>query len=827
MIVEPCPYDAFATVVRAEFRPGRVGTYRFLHFDRRQGVMAFFDLEYRGVALDRMFVVKTLNALAALPEDAVRVVSDPCLLAGPKTPLAPRVERDWEARWRIVRSMVDAEWADADLLAGHQLSDLYTDATWRLQIVAAQRSRVGAPYGVVERCLASFLRFGATKRALLPQTHRCGAPGVARSTFPRAKKPGRRTAGQQRGQQRAELGNRFSPLHRQRLADAINAVIEQDGPHAIFALRNNRVFLDHFYADHCWEPDSRSPDGRRPMDPRKIPSERQVVYHKDRMIAQRPEISAVADEVSRLAGGYASDLTLDVLDIADLDGARFPNVRLVVADDASDHVLRKACVHAGEAVLILAVARGSECYVGWYLTAKAENGDAYRYCIYNLLMDKAERLRTLGLDPAAYPGIVSGAVDVVYVDRGPGASRKVMEWSATGIKLDPWLARAGAPQDKGSVEGGVGRIKANLEGMVLNRAASRACRYAEKVRRLVINSLQAYAASVVTLQTIATGRARRKGKIPRVIYATPKALERLIIMAMNAANLKRRSSPLCQTEAMRLAGVAPNGASIFRYRQSLRRGDAAYGRHDEDLRASLLEHRIVTVRKGRVQVGAQWYGNPPSEDIGRKGADELLVHVREQLSAHPRQKIKITVVPEPYGNYIWWERGPHTWELLAPDVASANRCPKGRDLIERLAMQDDWAYATTCEKQKQVRARVHSGLTTEAKEELQSIRTARDQYWVGEKGLVDKQARAGLQKAEIRERFDENCAGARIPELPDKPTEECGAPAQRHRARTISGESKSLAEMLRDESSSLAKRSVGVSATRGSCLTGNIDVPKK
>lgn len=114
-------------------------------------------------------------------------------------------------------------------------------------------------------------------------------------------------------------------------------------------------------------------------------------------------------------------------------------------------------------------------------------------------------------------------------------------------------------------------------------------------------------------------------------------------------------------------------------------------------------------------------------------------------------------------------------------------------------MQDDWTYATTSEKRKQIRARVHGGLTTEAREESQVILAAQTAYWNGEKRAIDKRARSELQMAEARERFHENCTAAGIPDLPEKPAEGCDTTAQRQRARTISGELKSLAEMLGDD----------------------------
>jgi len=45
---------------------------------------------------------------------------------------------------------------------------------------------------------------------------------------------------------------------------------------------------------------------------------------------------------------------------------------------------------------------------------------------------------------------------------------------------------------------------------------------------------------------------------------------------------------------------------------------------------------------------------------------------------------------------------------------------------------------------------------------------------------------------------------ARIPDLPDKPNGGCDKTAQRQHARTISGELKSLAEMLGDDASLMA-----------------------
>jgi hypothetical protein len=79
--------------------------------------------------------------------------------------------------------------------------------------------------------------------------------------------------------------------------------------------------------------------------------------------------------------------------------------------------------------------------------------------MYNILTPHDERLRQLGLDPADYPGIVNGQFDQIVMDRGPGASHKMLDWTVDGIKIDVRLTRAGAPQDKGGIEGGIGRVK--------------------------------------------------------------------------------------------------------------------------------------------------------------------------------------------------------------------------------------------------------------------------------------------------------------------------------------------------------------------------------
>jgi len=777
MMVEPCPFVPFVTVVQCAFKGGKARDYRFVHFDARKGHLIFFDLSYSGASMGEMFVTKRISEIVEMTEQDIRVVEDRYIsdrMRSCQPVMSAGVRDQWMTRWRRLRSLVDTQFADEDLLEGHGIADIYTDEGWRDRVIEKQAKRMGCSKWYIRDKLATFIRHGGTMQALIPLTDLCGARGKPKCMKAHANKSGRLTTQQRR--QRAKKGrdnvpkarNRFTAFWNQRMNEAFDALIDRDGPWAILVIKKNQDFLEYFYANHCWDPSYPEEGMRRTIDPRRVPSAGSLLYHRDRILRDRPDLSIVGDAGRRVAGGSARDLTYDVLDIADLDGARFPEVSLVLADDDAPNVPLKEYVQIGEPVVMFAIARKSSAYVGWYLTL-GERGESYQHCIYNTLMDKAPRLMALGLNPEDYPGICSGAFDQVVVDRGAGASAKVMEWTVEGIRLDLRMARAGVPEDKGSVEGGIGRFKTHLRrNGILSRL----------VRRTVLQRFRALPVGVLTLRRLNEARkARRIRKANIKLIATPKAFERLIVETINELNLKRRTSIAGMTEEMLLAGVAPTPLSMHRYFQGLRRGNAAYPRSDADLRASLLPKRLCTVAGGKIRVGQFRYGSPSSTPEGEQGAQALLAHVRLLVPENPTGgTIKITVAVEPYGNYAWWLRGPGDWVLLAPDIESEKTWGVHRDFIERAGLEAHLAIENAKVGANVVAKKLKAVTAAQSKAigDIEAHREGIDKA----KGNVNKAARKEAQKTQQAERYNESAAEVGLrPSTKAPPTKATPSPA--------------------------------------------------
>ncbi|WP_147309272.1 hypothetical protein [Cupriavidus taiwanensis] len=540
------------------------------------------------------------------------------------------------------------------------------------------------------------------------------------------------------------------------MCEAIDGLIARDGKRAILTIKCDRDFLDYFYGNHCCAVATADGTATPPLDPRRIPSRRTLLRHRDRIVHSRPALTESSRAVfANVRGGAARDLTFDVLDIADLDGTRFPEVCLIVADDESLVATRKNCPSIGEPTVLLGFCRKSAAAVGWYVTAGTESGDAYRFCLFNILTDKTQRLVELGLNPADHPGIVSAALDQVVFDRGPGRSHKVLEWTTERMKIDVRFARAGVPQDKGPGEGGIGNLKQYLRRNhiicgLLNSTA--------------LNRLKAFPKGVVTLQRLRDSHAQRRArKSPKRIYVTSKAFERILVEAINELNLTRRSESRCLSEEMRFAGVEPTPAAMLSYYQSLRRGNAAYPRSVPDLRDSLLERKSCTVRNGKIQIGGMFYGSPSSVPEGEEGADALLRFAQEVAEG---ASSKITVVVEPYRNYVWWRRHEGDWVLLAPDRASAEHCHVDRDWIDLQAFRDDENIQATRAYRRGMSKRI-GRLSQAAKNERGEILRAQRQQTFVVPMQVDAVAYRQAIAQEKVKNHRECAAAAGLPELPD------------------------------------------------------------
>ncbi|SPC18353.1 hypothetical protein [Cupriavidus taiwanensis] len=792
MNLDPCPFEAFKTTLRCDLAGQGPRCYRFVHADPEKEVMAFFDLEDRKFSLDNHLLIKTYDELKRLPDDAMEIVPDPfptlsvesARSAGKtETQLAKSkrkggkntTARNWENRWDKVKGLVSRNHIDWFLLGDHGFTDLYINPVWRHRMIDDFNAGTNITRYETERVLCIFIRYGGSYEALRPRTRFCGKPGFARWQLSDALKSGPSDEEQRRrGRARHPGLNRVDAFWIRRMRMAIGGIIDDYKAEAGSLIRNRMFFLEYFHANCCWS--TELADGTRiPVDVRTIPSNRALIHHRDSLLLEYPVLQVLDSELGNVRGGNAKALTYGVLDIADMDGTEIPEVCLVVADDQSKDVSRDNCRYCGPPTVMLGICRKSNAFVGWLVSAGEESAQQYQHLLYNILTPKEERLLQLGLDPANYPGIVTGQFDQIIMDRGPGASHKMLDWTVDGIKIDVRLTRAAAPQDKGGIEGGIGRFKQQLRADGTLRARGP---MGELLHTRILNRLRALPAGIITLKSIQHAgllkRSKRESK--DLLLITPKAFEILLIEVINKLNLRRAKKPTVLDERMFLAHVEPIPARLLVEHQRLRRGNAALARPPVDLLASIVEPRYCTVAKGRITVDKLSYGSPSSVPDGEEGARALLQYAQYLVSQgiNPSDA-KIEVYVKPYKNFVWWRRGEGDWVLLAPVEESAEHCNPDRDRIEVQAYDYGWnidqkeARLRDLEmKIAQRKPRQPSKLPADALVELQNIRNTQLAAWHGA-APADKDTRKALQQAEKEERCELAAAAAGVPEFPKEP----------------------------------------------------------
>lgn len=789
MNLDPCPFESFKTTLRCDLTGQGPRCYRFVHADSEKRLMAFFDLDDQKFSLDKQLLVKTFDELKRLPNDAMEIVPDPfpqlsveragsagntqTQPATSKKEGGKKTAENWESRWNKVKGLVSRNHIDWFLLGDHGLSDLYISPVWRHRMIDDFNAGTNTTRYETERVLGIFIRYGGSYDALRPRTRFCGRPGYARWQLKNALKSGPSDENQRRRGRAKHPGvNRVDAFWIGRLRMAIEGIIEDHKAEAGSLIRNRTFLLEYFHANCCWS--TELADGTRvPIDVRTIPSNRALIHHRDSLLLEYAMLKELDSEWGNVRGGSAKALTYGVLDIADLDGTEIPEVCLVVADDESKDVSSDNCRYCGPPTVMLGICRKSNAFAGWLVSAGEESTQQYQHLLYNILTPKEERLLQLGLDPANYPGIVTGQFDQIIMDRGPGASQKMLDWTVDGIKIDVRLTRAAAPQDKGGIEGGIGRFKQQLRADGTLRARGP---MGELLHARILSRLRALPAGVITLKSIQHAglikRSKRESK--DVLLITPKAFEILLIEVINKLNLRRSKKPTVLDERMFLAHVEPIPARLLVENQKLRRGNAALARPPVDLLASIVKPRYCTVVKGRITVEKLSYGSPSSVPDGEEGAQALLQYAQYLVSQgiNPSDA-KIEVYVKPYKNFVWWRRGEEDWVLLAPVEESAAYCNPNRDWIEVLAFEYGWNSDENEARLRDLEIKIAppnrrkpSNLPADALAELHNIQGARLAAWHGP-APVDKEARKALQKGEKEECSEHAAAAAGVPDFPN------------------------------------------------------------
>lgn len=782
MAIDLCALVDLRSVVRAKFKDETFSIYRYLLSDESRGVAVFFDCQYNGVDMGKMFLSIPLSVLATMDEDIEEVPDTYTPPPPPAYRKKPRILSDgtaaedmtkqwWDDGWDAIKGLVAQEEADVEIVGDHPVTELFIHLDWGMEVIErlAKKSKICSI--TLRRKLGQFFRYGGTKEALQPRmAGRSGAAGRPKAEFRGARKFGRKTTTQRRRRAAWHAKNGVGPKWLARITQAIDLIVERDKEGAWATLKDNDAFIGFFLDNCCFEEDPESGE-LRVIEATFIPSDRAILYRRDRILAKRPELQPELKTLSGMYGGYATDLTYGVFDVGDIDATTFEEYSLAIAKDESKPLSEDNAVQCGSPTVFLGFSRRGAAAVGCEVDCNPEYGDPYRYCMYDMMLDmedKRKKLRELGLDPDALPGIVSGGFDVIVADRGPAASHKVMQWTV-GQKMDIRLTRSGAPMDKGTVEGGIGKIKNWLrkQRRVMHKLIVRA------TRRMI----RALPKSFHNHQYIVDNHNKRREAKRRKVTVLPKQeFLRIVIRAMNEINLLRKKDPRCLTLDMRFCPnpPEPTAAGIFRYYQGLRRGAANYPRRETDLRASLLYLETCSIIGGKIHLGPCWYGSPSSVEVGRAGAERLVAYVRQKALDPRAGKKDITVQATriPGKNLVWCLLDTGEWLLLAPETASADAYGVTRDLSETKAIQDDWCMQNEAARTEKVAARTKSALSKRATVSAQEILNARqpELSWSEVKN-VDKRAKIKAGSEAKKGRFQEAASGAGLPNLDNEQSE--------------------------------------------------------
>lgn len=147
--------------------------------------------------------------------------------------------------------------------------------------------------------------------------------------------------------------------------------------------------------------------------------------------------------------GHDTGIGREVGDVFDLDGTPF-NKELV-----STYKVDGKAFNIGKATAIVVFDRGSKKAVGWHVYVGSESWkEGYRLALFCALTSKTERLKWLQIDdPNAWPDHENIVPGFVYVDGGPGASKKGQAALAR-LVIDFFRAPPDTPYWKPTVEGG-------------------------------------------------------------------------------------------------------------------------------------------------------------------------------------------------------------------------------------------------------------------------------------------------------------------------------------------------------------------------------------
>lgn len=615
--------------------------------------------------------------------------------------------KGWEDAKRALRGIIGSRDDLNGELSRRGMDALMLDARFRDAVLREEAEKVGLDKAELKRIFFRWIRFGGDAVALMPRRGGDAPLGTPRTPRDTALRVGRRDAKELRcGGPRQARG--MTARWRARIwvvaVTIVREASDADGEvniEAAISLLKKRsyfweLFRQHFYAEEVSDEELTN-----------RPTQSMVFYHWKQMIVKeepgiRRALLAMNDpkEPLPIPGGAAVDRNADILETIELDATEFRKV-LIVATSS-----RGVSRPLGYATLILACSRSTAAIVGWYVMIGREISDAYRKCLYWTLADKAPIFRWLGLDPVAYPGIISGSSDEALVDRGPGSARSMVRFAIDSAKMDLSMTRPYMAEDKGTVENANSLIKGKLgEAAGQTRKKILASRQLEaqisSQYKVLPHGYLKMKRAFARANAKRRSREERKGDAGSPARAAGGSVEMdmrsfvlMVVEAVNKLNLQVRTDELARTRDQVVERTAPTRAEMHRVRQAHRFGDAAGPANLHRLAMDVLTYSSFKVQQGKIRRINVWYG-AGAEGYGEEcpGVRRLLADAKVWADGHPDMPFKIDVAfpPDPTRLVAIWKRkvadasAGSRFELLELPATNKSRRTYGHDDGEEVA----------------------------------------------------------------------------------------------------------------------------------------------
>jgi hypothetical protein len=473
-------------------------------------------------------------------------------------------------------------------------------------------SKVPLSRPTVRSAIEADLFYGNHKNAQVNQDWVKGAKGVERRGKKRADGSligsGRRTDAQRINPKTAVprklVSKRFLTLLRQEIVKRLNggeesaAVIYRDFVANLVGV-NGKTEADKY-----------------PVHPKHLPNEdyglelaRGILREEKKIIYRRLKYAPL--DTRAPTGGSARDIVYQELSVYDIDGTVADNFLLYKGEKISiDGV--------GRPTVLLAVDRASAAIVGWYVTFGFEDSDSYLSCVFSAYMPKDKELERWGVPNL--PGMVYGCASSIFIDRGPGISRKVQQALVERLKACTLIAAPRNAKGKG---------------------------HAEEAMRWFQQALSNLPGSIHGTGNPAKDRKRRKNikKGDAVSLEEFMAALLTVISERNLRPLSRRRLSI----PMLLNRVPPTPYHIFEFNRANRKGDFGWDWPEETIYRKLCNPKPRTVQAG---------GVVRVDSISYK-SEILALDAETYAQEHRGRKMKVVVHQIPNAPFeLWWERTP-------------------------------------------------------------------------------------------------------------------------------------------------------------------------